>query len=224
MTNLSRCASIDLDSTGPKNRGYAVDDNAMSELLVQKGLLDEKQVKKARELMESMGEKGILGKIAVRLGYLTEAQLRELEKSVKEKTIDLDNASLDLDALTVMPEDFLRNNSIIPLKSDKTNTIQLAMTSETDLQVIESVQFMTNSLVDPVVVPKEKIVEKLDTMFSVSSSKKMKGLDIAIGEENVLDEPPIVLAKALAQVLIEKGVVSRAELFNKTRQLKGKKQ
>jgi hypothetical protein len=194
-----------------------MDDNTLAELLLKKGLVTDKQLSKARELADTLGEKGNLGKIVVRLGYMTERQLREITKEDKQRSVDVLTAKVDFSAMTRIPEQFLKQNVVIPLKHDMAGKILLAMTGSTDFGVIENVQFMTDSLVDPIVAEKEKILQRLDELFTVSKSGRQKVIDIARGEDAVLNEPAPVLIKALSDLLIEKGIITRAELYKKTK-------
>jgi general secretion pathway protein E/type IV pilus assembly protein PilB len=86
----------------------------LGELLVQQGLISHDQLRIA--LMEQSEHDMPLGRQLVRLGFVTEAMIRDiLAHTIGQEGIDLSNVVADAEALKLVPEEFARRYRLLPI-------------------------------------------------------------------------------------------------------------
>ncbi|MFN3397095.1 MAG: GspE/PulE family protein [Sulfurimicrobium sp.] len=86
----------------------------LGELLVQQGLISPDQLRIA--LMEQTEHDMPLGRQLVRLGFVTEAMIRDiLAHTIGQEGIDLSNVVADAEALNLVPEEFARRYRLLPI-------------------------------------------------------------------------------------------------------------
>jgi type II secretory ATPase GspE/PulE/Tfp pilus assembly ATPase PilB-like protein len=89
----------------------------LGELLVQQGLVTPDQLRIA--LTEQKGNSVPLGRQLVRLGFVTEAAIRDaMARSVGQESIDLSQVVADSEALKLVPQDFARRHRMLPIAWD----------------------------------------------------------------------------------------------------------
>jgi type II secretory ATPase GspE/PulE/Tfp pilus assembly ATPase PilB-like protein len=109
----------------------------LGDLLLQKGILSHDQLKIA--LLEQKKQALPLGKVLVRLGFVTEATLREaLSERLGSDSIDLSKLVADKTALATIPSDFAKRHLIFPVSADLENKkLTLASANPNNLVVID---------------------------------------------------------------------------------------
>ena len=86
----------------------------LGELLVQQGLISQDQLRIA--LMEQTEHDMPLGRQLVRLGFVTEAMIRDiLAHTIGQEGIDISNVVADAEALSQVPEEFARRYRLLPI-------------------------------------------------------------------------------------------------------------
>src|SRR3954454_22506237 len=90
----------------------------LGELMVQQGLISQDQLRIA--LMEQEQNNIPLGRQLVRLGFVTEAMVRDLvAQTIGQDSIDLATVIADADALKLVPEEFARRYHLLPVAIDE---------------------------------------------------------------------------------------------------------
>jgi type IV pilus assembly protein PilB len=109
----------------------------LGDLLLQKGILSHDQHKIA--LLEQKKQALPLGKVLVRLGFVTEATLREaLSERLGSDSIDLSKLVADKTALATIPSDFAKRHLIFPVSADlESKKLTLAAANPNNLVVID---------------------------------------------------------------------------------------
>jgi len=109
----------------------------LGDLLLQKGILSHDQLKIA--LLEQKKQALPLGKVLVRLGFVTEATLREaLSERLGSDSIDLSKVVADKTALACIPSDFAKRHLIFPVSADlESKKLTLAAANPNNLVVID---------------------------------------------------------------------------------------
>ena len=109
----------------------------LGDLLLQKGILSHDQHRIA--LLEQKKQALPLGKVLVRLGFVTEATLREaLSERLGSDSIDLSKVVADKTALACIPSDFAKRHLIFPVSADLENKkLTLAAANPNNLVVID---------------------------------------------------------------------------------------
>jgi general secretion pathway protein E/type IV pilus assembly protein PilB len=90
----------------------------LGELLVQQGLITSDQLRIA--LTEQKHQQVPIGRLLVRLGFVTEAVIRDImARTIGQESIDLSQVVVDADALRVVPQDFARRHRLLPIAYDQ---------------------------------------------------------------------------------------------------------
>ncbi|MBL8523853.1 MAG: Flp pilus assembly complex ATPase component TadA [Betaproteobacteria bacterium] len=90
----------------------------LGQTLLSRGVISPDQLNIA--LTEQRKSKTALGKILVRLGFVTEATIRDtLSESLGQVAIDLSNTIIDHNALALVPKDIARRYQVLPVDYDK---------------------------------------------------------------------------------------------------------
>ncbi|MEO8628212.1 MAG: GspE/PulE family protein [Betaproteobacteria bacterium] len=100
----------------------------LGELLIQQGLITPDQLRIA--LTEQKHQQAPLGRLLVRLGFVTEAVIRDImARTIGQESIELTQVLVDADALKLVPQDFARRHRLLPIAYDvNTQTLTVAIT------------------------------------------------------------------------------------------------
>ena len=101
----------------------------LGELLVQQGLLTKDQL--AIVLAEQRNSNVPIGRLLVRLGFVTETAIRDImARTVGQESIDLAQVIADPEALSLVPEEFARRNHLLPIAYDPAEHVLTIATTE----------------------------------------------------------------------------------------------
>ena len=122
----------------------------LGDLLVSSGAITEDQLGYALSKQKEMGGKR-LGTVLIESGIITEAQLIEnLQMQLGIDFIDLNNASIPAEMVSVLPKNIAKKNMVIPIKVVG-NELHLAMVDPLNFITIEEIQTVTRKRVVPVI-------------------------------------------------------------------------
>jgi general secretion pathway protein E/type IV pilus assembly protein PilB len=86
----------------------------LGELLIQQGLITADQLRIA--LTEQKNHQQPIGRLLVRLGFVTEAVIRDImARTIGQESIDLNQVVVDADSLKLIPQDFARRHRVLPI-------------------------------------------------------------------------------------------------------------
>ncbi len=89
----------------------------LGELLIQQGLITTDQL--AIALAEQRHNHVPIGRLLVRLGFVTENQIRDImARTIGQESIDLSQVVADPEALKLVPQDFARRHRVLPIAYD----------------------------------------------------------------------------------------------------------
>ncbi len=101
----------------------------LGELLVQQGLITKDQL--AIVLAEQRNSNVPIGRLLVRLGFVTETAIRDImARTVGQESIDLAQVVADPEALSLVPEEFARRNHLLPIAFDPADQVLTIATTE----------------------------------------------------------------------------------------------
>jgi type II secretory ATPase GspE/PulE/Tfp pilus assembly ATPase PilB-like protein len=99
------------------------------ELLIQQGLITNDQLSIA--LAEQRHNHIPIGRLLVRLGFVTEAAIRDVvARTIGQESIDLAQVVVDSDALRLVPQEFARRNRLLPIAYDAAEQLLTVATTE----------------------------------------------------------------------------------------------
>ena len=101
----------------------------LGELLVQQGLITSDQL--AIALAEQRHNDIPLGRLLVRLGFVTEIVIRDImARTIGQESIDLSQVVADPEALRLVPQEFARRNRILPIAFRPQDCVLTVATTE----------------------------------------------------------------------------------------------
>ena len=100
-------------------------------MLVAKGVISEDQLRIAMQEQGSTHQP--LGRLLVRLGFLSEATIRDvLSENLGQESVDLSTVIVDPAALALIPKDVARRYQLLPLSVDKTARVLTIVIADPD--------------------------------------------------------------------------------------------
>ncbi|MBX9810383.1 MAG: GspE/PulE family protein [Burkholderiales bacterium] len=101
----------------------------LGELLIQQGLISTDQL--AIALAEQRHNNIPIGRLLVRLGFVTETAIRDImARTIGQESIDLSQVVADAEALKLVPQEFARRNRVLPIAYDPTHQSLTVATTE----------------------------------------------------------------------------------------------
>lgn len=144
----------------------------LGEILVSKGVTTLDQINIA--LTEQKRSKEHLGKILVRLGFATEAIIRDVIGGViGQESIDLNSAVADGEAVSMIPKDMARRLRVLPLTYDsQRRVLTLAMADTFNVVALDQINTHLggNAEVVPVLAGEADIEKAIDLFYGFELS------------------------------------------------------
>jgi type IV pilus assembly protein PilB len=141
-----------------------IEEKLIGRLLVRKELLTEDKYREALE--KRCQERKPLGQILVENHYLTPEQVRDaFDRFLDIPYLDLEKQNISSDAAKLLPESFIRDNSLLPVKKEK-NTLVLAMLDPLNQSLIDDVALMTGCKIQPALAEEEALRKAIDRFFT----------------------------------------------------------
>ncbi|HEY7840331.1 MAG TPA: ATPase, T2SS/T4P/T4SS family [Gammaproteobacteria bacterium] len=188
----------------------------LGEILVQKGVTTPDQIEIA--LTEQKRTREHLGKILVRLGFATEAIIRDVIGGViGQESVDLTRAVADGDAISMIPKDVARRLKVLPLTFDAgTNTLTVAMSDTFDVVALDQLNAMLagRAEVMPVLGSEAEIEKSIDQFYGFELSVDGILREIETGEidyqsldaeTDEYSQPVVRLVNALLSDAVKRG-------------------
>jgi type II secretory ATPase GspE/PulE/Tfp pilus assembly ATPase PilB-like protein len=144
----------------------------LGELMIQQGLISQDQLRIA--LIEQEQNNIPLGRQLVRLGFVSENMVRDLvAHTIGQESIDLSTVVADVDALTMVPEDFSRRYHLLPVAyEDATKTMIVAMADMFNVVALDQLRAMLGGQIQlkPVLAADAQLEEHIDQFYGYELS------------------------------------------------------
>ncbi|MDR5172917.1 GspE/PulE family protein [Methylobacillus sp. Pita2] len=144
----------------------------LGELMVQQGLISQDQLRIA--LMEQEQSNIPLGRQLVRLGFVTEAMVRDLvAHTIGQESIDLATVVADAEALKMVQEGFARRYHILPVAFDaNTRQLTVAMSDMFNVVALDQLRATVGSQVQvkPVLAAEAQLEDYIDQFYGYELS------------------------------------------------------
>ena len=158
----------------------------LGESLLEKGVVSEDQLRIA--LLEQQTTQDPLGRVLVRLGFVTEATLRDIfSESGGAETIDMSKITVDPEALNIVPMDVAKRYNVFPISVDQeTSTVTLAVANPNDLILFDQIRtFMGGEFeLELRVAEESEIARAVDEFYGLELSIAGILREIELGEES----------------------------------------
>jgi type IV pilus assembly protein PilB len=187
----------------------------LGDLLIEKGLLNEAQLKVALNEQKKHGKK--LGETLVDLGYVDEDTLLEVvSEQLGITKISVNQIEFSEELKSIIPDNVARRLNVLPVKLDK-NILHIATNDPTNVFNIDEVARITRKDLEISVISLDdylkafdKIYGSEDKLFKIAESVERSILEMGSDEkflENVAENSPAV---SLVDAIISKAVGEKA--------------
>jgi len=164
----------------------------LGNLLIESGLIDQEQLKKALEIQQRTGER--LGRVLVNLGYVTEKDITDMLESqlgICQVTI---NAEIDPDLLISIPEHIIKRHKVIPLKKEG-KRLTVAMADPLNVVAIDDLRLVTGNEIEPVVATEKEIENVIQKYYGMPDLERaLQDFEVVEAETVQIDQPEESLA------------------------------
>jgi type II secretory ATPase GspE/PulE/Tfp pilus assembly ATPase PilB-like protein len=144
----------------------------LGELMIQQGLISQDQLRIA--LIEQETNNIPLGRQLVRLGFVSENMVRDLvAHTIGQESIDLTTVIADVDAMSMVPEDFARRYHLLPVAyEDATKTMVVAMADMFNVVALDQLRAMLGGQIQlkPVLAAEAQLEEYIDQFYGYELS------------------------------------------------------
>lgn len=188
----------------------------LGDLMVQQGLISQDQLRIA--LIEQDQNNLPLGKQLVRLGFVSESMVRDLvAHTIGQESIDLSVVVADVDALSMVPEDFSRRYHVLPVSYDDNSKIMtVAMADMFNVVALDQLRAMLSGQIQlkPTLATEVQLEEYIDQFYGYELSVDGILREIETGEidyqslseqGNEYTQPVVRLVGALLMDAVKRG-------------------
>ena len=189
----------------------------LGEILVEKGLVTQKQILTA--LKKQREEGGRLGSILVGLGYISDSDLiGVLSEQFGVPAVDLDNIEVDEKVLKLIPQHIAERLNVFPLKREG-KILHLAMANPADIYTVEDIKFATGFEILPHVASERMIRKAIEKYYGVGGAiaevlsemeEEIEVLEEKEEEENVITDTEAAPVVKLVDSIIAEAVKRNA--------------
>ena len=139
--------------------------DTFSTILLNDGIVSDEQLADAVKAATSSGKQ--LHEEVLRLGYgKSDVVMRALAKAHRLPYIDVAAIDVPQSIVDRLPESVARENSIFPIEQEG-DSLRIATSDPTDLDIQEKLRFILNSNVDLSVAPRDQIVEAINRHYGI---------------------------------------------------------
>lgn len=192
----------------------------IGDILVEAKLVSQFQVSIAAGRAKNFRTK--IGQELVKLGFLNEDDLAfTLEQQLGIRWVSLKDINIPPEVLGVMAQEFVEKFFIIPIAVDN-RSITIATTEPTDYKTLDTMRFMLNKNIIPLIATHSDIGWAIEKYYKGAvepivvervperKSKSKFGFEYKVNMLHVQD-----LMEALLDILIEKGVINKEDLYKR---------
>ncbi len=139
----------------------------LGDLLLRKGLITEEQLREALEEQKKTHEK--LGQILIQKGIISPSVLSELlSAQTNIPSVNIEEFSLDPNVVSLLPEKFIRNNFIIPLRKIN-ETLEVACVPPINPEVLEEARLITGFRIRPYLITENEFEQALNRVYNLKA-------------------------------------------------------
>ena len=158
----------------------------VGDLLLQKGIITKEQLEQALEEQKKTHEK--LGQILIQHGVISPATLSEILSSQSNiPSINIEEFSIDPNVVSLLPEQFIRDNFIIPLRKTD-DTLEVACVPPINPEVLENAKLITGLRIRPYLITENEFEQTLNKIYNLKTraEKVISALGGTERRENVI--------------------------------------
>ncbi|GBD36556.1 Type II secretion system protein E [bacterium HR36] len=169
-----------------------------TDVLLRKRIISADQLREAVQLQQSTGAK--LTDALVKLGYVTPTEVMQaIAEHHGLQSVDLTEITIPPSVIELVPESVARENVILPLAQEN-GTLKVIMSDPMDMDTIQKLQFILNKDIQPVLAPREQIIEAINRYYGQSETESVDSM-LQEFTDTAIDTTETESATAAAAVL-----------------------
>lgn len=145
-----------------------------TDILVKKQILSSDQLTEARTLAQQTGAK--LQDALVKLGYCT---MDDIMAAIGEhsgmQAVNLTDITIPPSVIELVPESVARENVVIPLAQEN-GALKIVVHDPSDFDTIQKLQFILNKDIQPVLAPREAIIEAINRHYGQTETESVDSM------------------------------------------------
>jgi type IV pilus assembly protein PilB len=145
-----------------------------TDLLISRQLISPDQLEEARGLAQSTGSK--IQDALVKLDYLKAEQvISAIAEHHGVPFVDLTEVTIPPAVVELVPESVARENVVLPMDQEN-GTLKIIISDPTDFDTLQKLQFILNKDVQPVLAPREQIVEAINRHYGQTETESVDSM------------------------------------------------
>ncbi|MCZ7648999.1 MAG: hypothetical protein M5U26_27710 [Planctomycetota bacterium] len=198
----------------------------LAEWLLQDGLLNQDQLKTAQDTQRQVG--GKLAVILAKLRYLSDEQLAQvLSKHLGVPLLGLRDLIVSPQVSALIDVEVLEKHQLLPIRRTE-DALILAVADPLDYAAVDEIRFLTGLRTDLAVATRSDIQKAIDYYCHGRTCRELVEAEAALKasggvaatpgsgqRQGRVEVAPTALLKALVELLVEKKVIDREELFGR---------
>lgn len=182
----------------------------VGQVLIEKGIITEEQLKQALDYQKSSAPKKRIGEILIEQGYINEQQfLESLADSLNIPYFDILSIDIDYSLINKIPLNIIRDYKFLPIKRDEYGIVIIGMVDPLDTEAINIArQYLETINVDIALISKtafDKILLDIEQRFIVDEALQA----IKVGETEEAEE--LIKSINLDEIESQPGIVRLVE-------------
>jgi type IV pilus assembly protein PilB len=145
-----------------------------TEILVRRQTLSPDQLEEAQGMAKQTGTR--LQDALVKLGYAT---AQEVMSAIAEfhglQFIDLTEVTIPQAVVELVPESVARENFVLPMAQEN-GALKIIMSDPSDFDTVQKLQFILNKDIQPVLAPREQIVEAINRHYGQTETESVDSM------------------------------------------------
>jgi type IV pilus assembly protein PilB len=145
-----------------------------TDILIRRQILSPDQIDEARVMAKQTGTK--IQDTLVKLKYVT---AQEVMSAVAEfhglQFIDLTEVTIPQAVIELVPESVARENYVLPMAQEN-GALKIIMSDPSDFDTVQKLQFILNKDIQPVLAPREQIIEAINRHYGQSETESVDSM------------------------------------------------
>src|SRR5262249_35817314 len=145
-----------------------------TDILVRRQILSPDQLDEAKGLQQQTGVK--MQDALIKLEYAT---MEQIMTAIAEfhglQFIDLTEVTIPAAVVELVPESVARENVVLPLAQEN-GALKIIMSDPSDFDTVQKLQFILNKDIQPVLAPREQIVEAINRHYGQSETESVDSM------------------------------------------------
>jgi type IV pilus assembly protein PilB len=145
-----------------------------TDVLVRRQLVSPDQLAEAKAVQQQTGAK--LADTLVKLEYCTQEQvMTAIAEFHGLQFVDLSEVTIPPAVVELVPESVARENVILPL-AEENGALKIIMSDPSDFDTVQKLQFILNKDIQPVLSPREQIIEAINRHYGQSETESVDSM------------------------------------------------